>query len=56
MQAANARSTAVQITIERVAFEIECLGEITILDLCNGMLLMAWKFDIECHYLCLIKS
>ena len=45
MQAANA-SIAAQIATNRVACEIECLGEITVLNLCNGMLLMAWKVDI----------
>ena len=55
MQAANVRITA-QIATNRVTFEIECLDEITVLELCNDMLLMAWKLDVECHYLCLIKS
>ena len=55
MRATNARMTT-QIATNRVACEIECFAEITVLDLCNDMLLMAWKLDIECHYLCLIKS
>ena len=55
MQAVNVRITA-PIATNRVAFETEYLAEITVLELCNGMLLMAWKFDIECHYLYLIKS
>lgn len=45
MQAANVRIAA-PIATNRVACEIECLGEITVLNLCNDMLLMAWKFDI----------